>query len=1112
MKGKIKALLVFLTVICLIGMFTACGETESTVESGNGTSQSESVDDTSKDDTSVEESSEAGGSVEDSDEDSVEDSIGDSEEDSVEASDEDSQEDSVEAPVVNTYTVVFVNYDDSELSSEVYDEGETVVEPETPVKPADETYTYEFIGWDKTVTVATENVTYKAQFNPVYIEYTVEFVCNGKVVKSEALHYGDAIVAPTEGLERADTEMYDFEFASWDKEVAETVTENVTYTAVYAETIKDGFSANKTVAGVGDSIVLDASAIGGGANYSLGQQNDDEDDTPSFVNQSYFAIDGDFNMNDYIAFDFTGKNLPEIAFFAKNYNDSMYAEGTTKQGIVVVTGITTWDGQLGSDVNGNGTQINYGFPYMIQDAKNGAFVRDSFAESALGRANLVDNTHYRVIMGFTGGENEITLNWYLYNLDTAEVVEQSSMTTWGFFSGTNEQVGNMKIEDLSGSIVLYGKFGVATTVDKIHGVFEDTTIDAIASGLAGEETYTVTLNDAQGEELAVVENVKFGAKVEIDPSLIPEVEVKEDKYFTYSYVWDKPIARVTADATYTLKLKGTAKPGVSSYNTEVGEKVVLGKGSIGDGANYAIGQNNGGHVNQAYIGIDGDFNLDDYVAFDFTGKNMPEVAFFAKNYNDSMYAEDTSKQGIVVVTGITTWDGQLGSGINGNGTQINYGFPYMIQDATSGGFVKDAFANSALGRANLADDTHYRVIMGFTGSGNAITLNWYLYNLDTNAVVEQSSMTTWGFFTGSNAQVGNMTINDLSGSIVLYGKFGTTCTIDKIHGVYENTTVDGVVSGLINNEKSSVTFKDAEGEVLLQKEVDFGTVAEYEGVIPTPEKTEDALYTYAYGWDKEFGPVYGNVVYTLTLKQTAKPGYGAYNVSVKDEGIVLASGSIGAGANYTQGQNAGGSIDLAYFAFDGEYSFNDYLVLDFTGKNMPEVMFFAKNYDKSMYYSQGKQGVVVASGITLWDGTTGSAQANNTMVGVSGPFGAYFEGAAAPHGGNMLGDFSSQLARANLVDGTKYRVIMGITQSGTTFTLNYLLYNLTTGEVVEEITQTSWAFFTGENAAVNNMTLDDLSGSIVLYGKFGAETTVDAIYSIEQDTTLEDLKTEYAPA
>ena len=146
--------------------------------------------------------------------------------------------------------------------------------------------------------------------------------------------------------------------------------------------------------------------------------------------------------------------------------------------------------------------------------------------------------------------------------------------------------------------------------------------------------------------------------------------------------------------------------------------------------------------------------------------------------------------------------------------------------------------------------------------------------------------------------------------------------------------------------------------------------------------------------------------------------------------------------------------------------------------------------------------MVVASGITLWDGSTGSAQTNNTMVGVSGPFGAYFEGAAAPHGGNMLGDFSAKLARAKLADGVQYRVIMGIEKAtdSSVFNLHYVLYNLTDGAIVEEVTQTSWAFFTGSNGDVANLTLEDLVGSIVLYGKFNATCTIDKLHGVERDT------------
>jgi hypothetical protein len=271
---------------------------------------------------------------------------------------------------------------------------------------------------------------------------------------------------------------------------------------------------------------------------------------------------------------------------------------------------------------------------------------------------------------------------------------------------------------------------------------------------------------------------------------------------SYEFVgWDKELTEVTGDVTYTAVYEGEFQDNVTvsggpghTYGVEQTDgKIVLKKSNLGDGANYTLGQNNGGFVHQSYLALDGNYSLNDYVAFDFTGKNLPEIAFFAKNYNDSMYAEGTSKQGIVVVTGITTWDGQLGSGVNGNGTKINYGFPYMIQNAADGGFCKGALAESALGRANLVDGTHYRVIMGFTGSDKAITLHWYLYNLDTNTVVEESSMTTWNFFSGSNEQVGNMRISDLNGSIVLYGKFGTTCTIDKLHGV-ESDTFENVVA------------------------------------------------------------------------------------------------------------------------------------------------------------------------------------------------------------------------------------------------------------------------------------------------------------------------------
>ena len=82
---------------------------------------------------------------------------------------------SEEEPEVNTYTVTFVDYDGTVLSTETYEEGATVTAPADPTRAADEGYTYAFSGWDKTVATVTENVTYTATYAKTAIEYTVTF-------------------------------------------------------------------------------------------------------------------------------------------------------------------------------------------------------------------------------------------------------------------------------------------------------------------------------------------------------------------------------------------------------------------------------------------------------------------------------------------------------------------------------------------------------------------------------------------------------------------------------------------------------------------------------------------------------------------------------------------------------------------------------------------------------------------------------------------------------------------------------------------------------------------------------------------------------------------------
>lgn len=140
---------------------------------------------------------------------------------------------------ITAATVVFLDYDGTELSRGQYLYGETVPEPAAPVREADETFTYTFAGWDKPVVPCVGDTVYTAVYTPVYIVYTVVFLnADGSLISSRIYHYGDAVEIPAEPAKPAGTPD-DYVFKGWGGEIT-VCTGNATYTALFGRPFPRG--------------------------------------------------------------------------------------------------------------------------------------------------------------------------------------------------------------------------------------------------------------------------------------------------------------------------------------------------------------------------------------------------------------------------------------------------------------------------------------------------------------------------------------------------------------------------------------------------------------------------------------------------------------------------------------------------------------------------------------------------------------------------------------------------------------------------------------------------------------------------------------------------------
>lgn len=146
--------------------------------------------------------------------------------------------------VAKTYTVIFEDWDGTVISINTYNYGDRVVIPDSPERAEDDTYTYQFIGWNYEVSAqATEDITYTARYSKTKRNYTVMYKnWNGELLYLYAGYgYGDTVYQPTiiPTPPSDDERLYVNVFSHWSTQAdgtndfSPTVTGNAVYTAQF---------------------------------------------------------------------------------------------------------------------------------------------------------------------------------------------------------------------------------------------------------------------------------------------------------------------------------------------------------------------------------------------------------------------------------------------------------------------------------------------------------------------------------------------------------------------------------------------------------------------------------------------------------------------------------------------------------------------------------------------------------------------------------------------------------------------------------------------------------------------------------------------------------------
>ena len=227
--------------------------------------------------------------------------------------------------------------------------------------------------------------------------------------------------------------------------------------------------------------------------------------------------------------------------------------------------------------------------------------------------------------------------------------------------------------------------------------------------------------------------------------------------------------------------------------------------------------------------------------------------------------------------------------------------------------------------------------------------------------------------------------------------------------------------------------------------------------------------------------------------------YGASNITAN--GSVL----LGAGSYSGSKPQAMGTADIPYVAFNGEYSYDNTVVVDFTGANMPNVAFFADAPSADTKNFVGANGLMFSFGVLNKSGEISHTQVMGRMNLYGPTMFTKLDGTGA--GDHWSASYAMGASDASLVTymemkeapTTQYRMMFSFyaPQADGCIRLSVMIMEKNAQYDGTANTKEYNLVYNSGIVTRSNISYTDLTGgSIVIYGRPYEETQIDKIHTI----------------